>query len=64
MSIDQLEGLIIEHEAQLAALNQRFGDPAVYKDPEALADLRRQVDAVAEELADVDAAWRERVDAQ
>ncbi len=54
----------MEYEAQLAALNERFGDPAVYKDRDALVELRREVNAVAKELADVDAAWQERVDTQ
>ncbi len=64
LSIEEIEALIIEHETQLAALNERFGDPAVYKDPEALAELRRQVNAVIKGLADVDAAWQERADTQ
>ncbi|UCC30596.1 MAG: ABC-F family ATP-binding cassette domain-containing protein [Phycisphaerales bacterium] len=64
LSIEEIEALILEYEAQLAALNERFGDPAVYKDRDALVELRREVNAVAEELADVDAAWQERVDTQ
>ena len=43
---------------------ERFGDPAAYKDPEALADLRRQAKELAKELAEVDAAWQDRVDTQ
>ena len=64
LSVEEIEALIVEYEARLAALNQRFGDPAVYKDRDALIELRRELNAVAEELADVDAVWQERVDTQ
>ncbi len=64
MSIDEIEALVIEREAGLAAVNERFGDPEVYKDAKTLADLHRQADELRKELAEVDAAWQERVDNQ
>ena len=54
----------MEREVQLAALHDKFGDPAVCKDPEALAELGEEIEAVSQELAAIDAVWRERVDAQ
>ncbi len=64
MSIHELEAMVIECEARFAALNKRFGDPDVYRNPEALAELRRKANAIAQELAEVDAAWQERADPQ
>lgn len=62
-SVDELEALVVEKEIALAALHERYGDPAVLRDPEALAELVEEIDAAAAELAVVDAAWQERVDA-
>jgi ATP-binding cassette subfamily F protein 3 len=64
LSIDELEALVIEHEERLAAIHLRFADPEVYRGPERLAELREEAEATERELAVVDAAWQERVDAQ
>ncbi len=64
LSIMDLEVLVMEKEVQLAALNDKFGDPAVCKNPEALMELQEEVEFVSGELAAIDAAWQERVDAQ
>ncbi len=64
LSTERLETMIMEQEEALAALQERFGDPAVYQNPETLAKLRSDADATATELAQVEAAWHERVDAQ
>jgi ATP-binding cassette subfamily F protein 3 len=64
MSIEELEDLVIERETELAAVTERFGDPAVYKDAQKLADLRSQAQELEKELAEVDAAWQERVENQ
>ncbi len=64
LSIQDLEGLVMEREVQLAALHDKFGDPTVCKDPEALAELGEEIEAVSQELTAIDAAWKERVDAQ
>ena len=64
LSIEELETLVVEREVELAALQGRFGDPKLYKDPDALAELYEEMDAVAAELAEVDAAWQERVEHQ
>ena len=62
LSIEQIEEMVMNREVRLAALHERFGDPAVCKDPEQLAELGEEVDALTAELAALDAAWRERVD--
>ncbi|MBI4718584.1 MAG: ATP-binding cassette domain-containing protein [Planctomycetes bacterium] len=64
LSIEELEAMVVEREVKLAALQERFGDPEVYKDLDALEELQEEVDALTAELADVDAAWQERADAQ
>lgn len=63
LSIEELEALVMEKEIELAALNERYGDPAIMRDPEALADLAERIEEATTELAQVDAAWQERVDA-
>jgi len=64
LSIDELEKMVIEREAKLAELHERFADSAVYKDPDTLADLREEVEAVESDLAEVDAAWQQRAELQ
>ncbi len=64
LSIDELEELVVQHETALAKLHERFGDPSVYKDPSVLEELQEQTEALDRELAEVDAAWQERVDSQ
>lgn len=64
LSIDELEAMVIDREVQLAALQERFGDPAVCRDPDALAELKEQIDELTRELAEIDAAWHERTEHQ
>ncbi|UCE59318.1 MAG: ABC-F family ATP-binding cassette domain-containing protein [Phycisphaerales bacterium] len=64
LSIDELESMVIEHETKLAALHERFADSSVYRDPEILAELQEELEAVETELAEIDAAWQERVESQ
>ena len=63
LSVDDLETLVMDKEVELAALQQKFADPAVLKDPEALAELNEEIEATSAELAELDAAWQDRVDA-
>jgi len=60
LSIDDIEAMVIEHEEKLAALQDRFGDPAVLKDPDALGELKEETEHVEQELAELDRAWQER----
>jgi ATP-binding cassette subfamily F protein 3 len=64
LSIDELEAMVIERETELATLHERFADPAVCRDPDALAELREEVELLEADLAEVDAAWQERVESQ
>ena len=63
MSIQDLEELVMERETKLAAMHERFGDAAVYQDPDELAALREREDELSRKLAEVDAAWQQRVEA-
>lgn len=64
MSVEEIELLVIDRETELSALQERFGDPQVYKDPELLEDLQARAEELERELAEVDAAWQARVDSQ
>ncbi len=63
LSVEELEALIIDKEAELAALNDRYADPLVLRDPGAMTELKKQIDDVTRELAYIDRAWQERADA-
>ena len=63
LSVDDLEAMVMEKEIELAALHEKFADPAILRDPEALAELNEEIEAVNAELAEVDTAWQQRVDA-
>ncbi|MCC6234492.1 MAG: ABC-F family ATP-binding cassette domain-containing protein, partial [Verrucomicrobiales bacterium] len=62
LSAADLEAMIIERESSLSALNTRFADPAVFRDPAALADLNRQLTALRRELTEIETAWHERAE--
>ena len=62
LKLDELETLIAEREGRLAELHQRFGDPQVYKNVAAIAELRAEYETLTEELAAAEAAWLERME--
>ena len=64
LSLDELEKLVIEQEATLAGLHERFGDPDVCRDAEAMASLRGEFDACTEKLAALNEAWEQRAEAE
>lgn len=64
LSISELEMMLIDREAQLTQLNERFGDPVICRDPERLAELEEQVEEMTFELAAIDAAWQHRVETE
>ena len=64
MSVDAIEEMMIEREERLAALGERFGDPEICKNPDALADLQDEIHAIEQEVALLDEAWHERADDQ
>ncbi|MCP4246109.1 MAG: ATP-binding cassette domain-containing protein [bacterium] len=63
LSIEQIEEQIIAKEQSVQALQDRFADEAIYRDPQAVGELRSQLEAVNEELQALNQAWVERVDA-
>lgn len=63
LGVDQLEVMLIDRETKMSQLHERFGDPAVCRDPELLAELQEEAEALAAEIAAIDEAWQERVDA-
>jgi ATP-binding cassette, subfamily F, member 3 len=60
LSIEELESMVIDYETELSIAQERFGDPTVCRDPDALAELQEQVEEIERKLAEVDAAWQER----
>ncbi|MCH7871552.1 MAG: ATP-binding cassette domain-containing protein [Planctomycetes bacterium] len=60
LSLDKLEALIIEREEQIVALNARFADQAVYKDPQEVARLREEFDRLKSDLTAAESAWDHR----
>ena len=60
LSLDEIEALIVEREVELNRLHERFGDPEVCKDPDALGELQEETEALEAELSALNAAWEER----
>jgi len=60
ISIEQLEDMVMAKEVELARLQEKFGDPDIYKNAESLAELQEEFEAMQAELAEVDAAWQDR----
>jgi len=64
LSIEELEAMVVEREVKLAELQERYGNPSLYKDPVALEELAEEIESLSAELAEVDAAWQERAASQ
>ena len=64
MSIHELEDLVVQYETRLAQLQEQFGDPLICKNPDALAELTEEVEAVENLLSEVDREWQERAEYQ
>jgi ATP-binding cassette subfamily F protein 3 len=63
LTVEELEEMIIERETRLAELHEKFGDPAICRDPDALEELQEDMDALSGEIAELGRAWEERADA-
>ncbi|TWT42312.1 putative ABC transporter ATP-binding protein YheS [Phycisphaerae bacterium RAS1] len=61
-SVEELEHMIGEREAKIAALEQRFGDTDIYRDAARLAKLQEEFDALKSELTEIEAEWYARMD--
>ena len=57
------EAKVAELEAQIKALDAALADPATHRDPARAAELARQRDALATELAAAEAEWLALMDA-
>ena len=61
-TLAELEALITVKTARLAAVEARFGDPAVCRDPARLAELRAEYEALRAEIQDAEHWWLEKAD--
>jgi len=59
-SVEQIEDMITVTEEDLAEMKERFGDAAIYKNPEQLAELQRSYDAKTDELELLYRAYEDR----
>ena len=64
MSVEELETLIQKREAQVRELNERYGDPNVYKDPAKLQQLQSELDERKRDLAAAEEAWGIKLETQ
>ncbi len=62
--IEELEAAIIDREARVKAIEEKFGDPAFMKDQSALRALHVEYDALREELSDLNRRWEEAIESQ
>jgi ATP-binding cassette subfamily F protein 3 len=62
LTLAELEAYIAEREGRLAKVQERFGDPRLYRDVAAVNELRAEYDALREELAAAEAMWLERAE--
>ncbi len=61
-SIEQIEELIMALEQELADMKERFGEAAIYKNPQQLAQLQQTYDAKTTELNLLYQAYEHRAD--
>ena len=62
MPLEELEAYITAREERLEVLHERFGDPAVYRDPAAITQLKADFDVLKAELTAAEQAWQERAE--
>jgi ATP-binding cassette subfamily F protein 3 len=62
LTVDELAAMIEEREERVAALTEQFGDADVYRDPEASRRLQEELEALKAELAEIEAAWADRIE--
>jgi len=63
-SVDQIEEMITAVEEELAEMKERFGDAAIYKNPEQLAELQENYDHKTGELDLLYRAYEDRAGEQ
>jgi len=62
LSVDELEEMIEQHQQRVDELTQRFADPETYRDGDAAQLLREQLNIAKRELAEIEAAWEDRIE--
>jgi len=63
-SINKIEMRIMAREEEVAAIQDRFADQAVYRDPAALQRLQAELESATAELRDLNSVWEERIEEQ
>ena len=63
LSLEEIEERIIAKEQEVEAINQRFADESVYRNPEVLRDLRLRLQQASAEVETLNQAWEQRADA-
>ncbi|MGD8452005.1 MAG: ABC-F family ATP-binding cassette domain-containing protein [Phycisphaerae bacterium] len=62
LKLDQLEDLIMKLEVDVMHLQERFGDPALYHDVEALDELKDEFEEKKTDLAEAEDEWNRRAE--
>ena len=62
LTVEKIEAIIIEKETKLAELQRVSATRPSVVTRKPLEELQEEIDAVAAELTEADAAWRERID--
>ncbi|NOX58641.1 MAG: ABC-F family ATP-binding cassette domain-containing protein, partial [Planctomycetes bacterium] len=62
MSVNQIEVMVMDCERRLAAANERFAAPDVYRDPQKLSALQDTISSVRDELSELETVWSERAE--
>lgn len=62
MTVEEIEMVIMEREAAVAEINERFADPEMLKDRDKTVALTEELESAKAELAAAEEAWGERAD--
>lgn len=57
MAAEELEAFIVAKEREIAAAQERFGEPALYQDPGAAQKLTAEIEALKADLAQAEEEW-------
>ena len=60
LSTEELEQKIVKCEEWIAALNVRFAEPAVFKNPDELKNVKNAIQLAEEELKELEAEYGNR----
>jgi hypothetical protein len=60
LTTEELEARIVKSEEWIAALNVKFADPAVFKNPEELRNVQEAIRIAQKELGDLETEYESR----